>query len=73
MQPVLNLKPLNILIYHRHGRNAHSKRPAAERRLDDKNQHQGCILCDFNPSAASENAFILHASHFDWCLPQEFS
>ena len=36
------------------GGNTHSERSAAERRLDDKDQHQRCILRDSDLSAASE-------------------
>ena len=36
------------------GGNAHSERSTAERRLDDKNQHQRCILHDSNSPTPSE-------------------
>ena len=54
---VLILKPLNKFIYNRHfqnGGNAHSERSAVERRFDDEDRHQRCILRDADPPAASE-------------------
>ena len=74
-------EPIHIPQAFQDGRNAHSERPAAERRLDDKNRHQRssyscisrfqsiCSITIFCGFGGKKSAFSLHAFYLDWHLP----